>query len=176
MRHVRLSRRAPRTAMRPITDSDISLTLQHVASLGLDLDEDQVTWVLCEEAPTDSTLWVSVCKLLKAKNYEGLAKRVASVVNADSVRTLEVKREAVKAKKREAVERPHTTTVIVIDDSNPYESGESDSWDNCVMPECAKYAQDEYGHRTPENDLKDWNWDRRRKSRNTSCNLSQSVR
>ena len=176
MAHVRPSGRAPRTKMRTITGSDISLTLQHVASLGLDLDEDQVTWVLCEEAPTDSTLWVSVCKLLKAENYQGLAKRVASVVNADSVRTLDVKREAVKATKRETVERPHTTTVVVIDDSNPYESGESDSWDNCVMPECAKYAQNEHGRRTPKNHLADWSYDRDWKSRNTSFNLSQSVR
>lgn len=175
MRHVRPSGRASRTAMRTITHRDMGLTLQQAVHAGLNVDWSDLE-TFFGDASEDGNLWVTVCKMLKAENYQGLAKKAASVVHVDDVRTLEVKREAVKAKKREAVERPHTTTVVVIDDSNPYESGESDSWDNCVMPECAKYAQNEHGHRTAKNHLADWSYDRNYKSRNISCNLSQSVR
>lgn len=168
MAHVRPSGRASRTAMRVITDIDISLTLQHAQSAGLNIDEGDVE-EFYSQASCDRNLWVEVCTLLKAGNYAGLALKAANVTHVDEITTVEL---AGPAK----VQTAHTITFIVVDDDDPYQSGESDSWDNCVMPECAKYAQNEVGIQTAKNDLKEWNWDRRRKSRNTSRHLSQSVR
>ena len=175
MAHVRPFGRAPRTKMRTITHRDMGLTLQQAVHAGLNVDWSDLE-AFFGDASEDGNLWVTVCKMLKAEDYQGLASKAAGLVHVQEVKAQDAKREAVQAKKREAIERPHTVTVVVVDDSNPYESGESDSWDNCVMPECAKYAQNEHGRRIAKNDLKDWNWDRRRKSRNISCNLSQSVR
>jgi len=88
MAHVRPPGRASRTAMRTITHRDMGLTLQQSKRANLNMG-----WADLEEffddASEDGNLWVTVCKMLKAEDYQGLALKAASVTHAEEVNAID---------------------------------------------------------------------------------------
>lgn len=88
MAHVRPPGRASRTAMRQVTDIDISLTLRQAQNAGLNIDEGDVE-EFYRQASCDRNLWVEVCTLLKAGNYAGLAGKAANVTHVEEVNAID---------------------------------------------------------------------------------------
>ena len=110
MAHVRPPGRASRTAMRQVTDSDISLTLQQAQNAGLNIDEGDVE-EFYRQASCDRNLWVEVCTLLKAGNYAGLAGKAANVTHVEEVKTVELAKVARKRAARRVVRKHPVSTL-----------------------------------------------------------------
>ena len=100
MAHVRPFGRASRTAMRTITHRDMGLTLQQAVHAGLNVDWSDLE-TFFDDASEDGNLWVTVCKMLKAEDYQGLALKAANVTHVEEVETVEL---AKVARKRASVE------------------------------------------------------------------------
>jgi hypothetical protein len=109
MQHSRPPGRA-RTAMRTITHRDMGLTLQQAVHAGLNVD-----WSDLEEffgdASADSNLWVTVCKMLKAEDYQGLALKAANVTHIGEVKTVELAKVARKRATRRVVRKRPIYTI-----------------------------------------------------------------
>ena len=110
MAHVRPPGRASRTAMRVVTDIDISLTLQHAHVAGLNIDEGDVE-EFYSQASRNGNLWVDVCTLLKAGNYAGLALKAANVTHVDEITTVELAKVARKRAARRVVRKHPVSTL-----------------------------------------------------------------
>lgn len=110
MAHVRPSGRASRTAMRKITHRDMGLTLQQSKRANLNMG-----WADLEEffddASEDGNLWVTVCKMLKAEDYQGLALKAANVTHVEEVKTVELAKVARKRAARRVVRKQPVSTL-----------------------------------------------------------------
>lgn len=110
MAHVRPSGRASRTAMRTITHRDMGLTLQQSKRANLNMG-----WADLEEffddASEDGNLWVTVCKMLKAEDYQGLALKAANVTHVEGVKTVELAKVARKRAARRVIRKHPVSTL-----------------------------------------------------------------